>query len=258
MGKTKRKRLSPVAQEIARLVKERGGQRAFARESGFSQAVISKIVNGLQEPGSSFIEAVSALPDVDSKSVLSKAAISSLGDGECFVPVAYSLLLGSPSMHPDELTSDHVQVAATDYKRSLYGVRGKSCRPACSDPDEAFQPEDILIIDSAVEHFKKNIQRLDGKLVAIAKTTSKTKIVTLRRIFCDFNSSTSEWELKTFSDSKIEEIIRDKRTKRSRREKDQRVISLDAPTEKIADKYIDKKINLDEVAGVAIQLIRQL
>ena len=65
MGKSKsKKKLSPICQKIAELVKSAGGQQTFADSIGFSQSLISRLVNGQQEPKADLLEAMGNLPGV--------------------------------------------------------------------------------------------------------------------------------------------------------------------------------------------------
>ena len=82
MGKSKNKnKLSPICHKIAELVKSAGGQQAFADSIGFSQSLVSRLVNGRQEPNADLVAAIGELPAVKSDELFELANLAALDDG---------------------------------------------------------------------------------------------------------------------------------------------------------------------------------
>ena len=257
MASKKRKKLSRISKEIAGLVEQAGGQRAFAKAAGVSQPLISRIVNGRQEPGEDLLTAISKLPDVNQETFWERASLSTSKESEFLVPIAHALLSSTPASSADELTAETVAVPNAVYRHSLYAIRAKHCYPTFLDPSEAFQPEDLVVIDTSVEKFRKNIRRLDGKLCCVKIEAEHYQSITLRRVYAVYEADTKTCTLKYCSEEKIAELIKAKQSTKKHR-KEPRSILLDPPSLNPGEKFTDNVIELDSISGVAIQLIRNL
>ena len=143
------------------------------------------------------------------------------------------------------------------YRHSVYAIRAKHCYPTFLDPSEAFQPEDLVVIDTSVEKFRKNIRRLDGKLCCVKIEAEHYQSITLRRVYAVYEADTKTCTLKYCSEEKIAELIKAKQSTKKHR-KEPRSILLDPPSLNPGEKFTDNVIELDSISGVAIQLIRNL
>ena len=257
MAKAKRNNLSRISKEIVGLVEQAGGQRAFAKAAGVSQPLISRIVNGLQEPGEDLLIAISKLPGVDQETFWERASLSTSKETEFLVPIAHALLSSSPASSADELTAETVAVSNSVYRHSLYAIRAKHCHPTFLDPSEGLQPEDLVVIDTSVEKFSKNIRRLDGKLCCVKTQAERYQAITLRRVYAVYEVGTKTWMLKYCSEEKITELIKAKQSTK-KLGKELRSVLLDLPDSNPGDEFTDNVIELDAISGVAIQLIRNL
>ena len=257
MAKAKRNKLSRISKEIVGLVEQNGGQRAFAKAVGVSQPLISRIVNGLQEPGEDLLAAISKLPDVNQETFWERASLSTSKESEFLVPIAHALLSSTPASSADELTAETVAVPNAVYRHSLYAIRAKHCYPTFLDPSEGLQPEDLVVIDTSVEKFSKNIRRLDGKLCCVIVESDGCQVITLRRVYAVYDTVTKTWSLKFSSEEKIAELVEAKLSVKKHR-KELRHISLDPPDSNPGENFTDTVIELDDISGVAIQLIRNL
>lgn len=251
------KNLSPISKEIVGLVEQTGGQRAFAKAVGVSQPLISRIVNGLQEPGEDLLRAISKLPGVNQNSFWERASLLTRKESDFSVPIAHALLPSSPSSNPDELTAENIAVSNTVYRHSVYAIRAKQCHPVFLDPSEALQADDLVVIESSVKKFSKNIRRLDGKLCCVIVESDGCQVITLRRVYAVYDTVTKTWSLKYSSEEKIAELVEAKLSVKKHR-KELRHISLDPPDSNPGENFTDTVIELDDISGVAIQLIRNL
>ena len=254
MGKSKNKnKLSPICQKIAELVKSAGGQQAFADSIGFSQSLVSRLVNGRQEPNADLVAAIGELPAVKSDELFELANLAALDDGTN-VSIFHCLLEGEPDNHSELRTGETIAVPSSLSRRSIYAVKGKVCKPAKFDPAECIQPEDVVIIETRVADLH-NVQRLDGKLCAIAVGSKRDRAITLRRVFTEFDARKKTTVLKFCSDARFDELVKMKRRSKNR---EKRQINLDVPEDQQNEKYVDQVASREAIVGVAIQVIRHL
>jgi transcriptional regulator with XRE-family HTH domain len=256
VGKSKsKKKLSPICQKIAELVKSAGGQQAFADSIGFSQSLVSRLVNGQQEPRADLIAAIGDLPGVKRDELFELANLVALDD-DAQVAVFHCLLEGEPDDHSELRTGEAIAVPSSLFRRSIYAVKGRVCTPANLDRDECIQPEDVVIIETRLADLQ-NVQRLDGKLCAIAVGSKKDRTITLRRVFTEFDARKKTTVLKFCSDARFDQLVKKRRNRDSRR-RDHRQINLDDPSESPIEDFLDQVAKRDSIVGVAIQMIRQL
>ena len=255
MGKSKsKKKLSPICQKIAELVKSAGGQQTFADSIGFSQSLISRLVNGQQEPKADLLEAMGNLPGVRRNELFELANLTA-SDDDTRVSIFHCLLESEPDNHLELRTGETIAVASSLFRRSIYAVKGKACTPARLDSGECIQQQDVVIIDTRVADLH-NIQRLDGKLCAIAVGPKKDRTITLRRVFTEFDARRKTTVLKFCSDARFDRLVKKRGKDHSRR--DHRQINLDDPGESPVEDFVDQVAKRDSIVGVAIQMIRQL
>ncbi len=97
-----------------------GNQRRLASAAGVSQALISMVVTGRQRPGRQLLEALGRLPGVDPAWVVRGIGQPLLPVTTDSLPIAFALLPGPPSKHPELFTGLRHPVAADLRKESRY------------------------------------------------------------------------------------------------------------------------------------------
>ena len=112
----------------------------------------------------------------------------------------------------------------------------------------------MVIIETRVADLH-NVQRLDGKLCAIAVGSKRDRTITLRRVFTEFDARKKTTVLKFCSDARFDELVKMKRRSKNR---EKRQINLDVPEDQQNEKYVDQVANREAIVGVAIQVIRHL
>lgn len=250
--------LSASAQKIAELVETRSGgnQREFARLVGCAQPVVSRILNGKQEPGRDLLERIAKLENVDRDELI--ATLETQGEidraSRTQVPIASTLLDGHPASRQELLTINTVAVSPTVFRASLYAIPARACEPAFSNPSERMRADDLIVIESSVERLRSNLQALNGKLCVVFSEGRSGNTITLRRVWISFDDSSNDWVIQTCPDSKLKSYL-DKKIDGKRL----RSIQLDPPEDKPAEKqFAEEAVDIDNIVGIAIELIRNL
>lgn len=250
--KKKSRMLSPVAQKISDLIESVGGgsQRTFAGLVGCSQPVISRIVNGQQKPGRDLIERIDQLDGVDREAIMASLDEPIRFDitDDFLIPIVSSLLRSPPE--PDQITASSLAVSHAIYRPTLYAVQASACEPAFDDPSEKLRPNDLIVIDSSTDRFQQNQQMLNGKLCAVI---DKGENITLRRVWIKFDDRQKKRVLFTCPDAKVECYLNQKFG-----EKLLRSIQLDPPEQVPEREFIDDKILVTSIVGIAVQIIRNV
>ena len=230
-----------------------GNQRDFARKVGCSQPLLSRIVTGKQEPGKELLQRIARYCGMDPAELLATLEIPlTFGNAATTIPVAQGLLDGSPATLRHELTTDTLTVAPTVYRDSLYAVVAKRCEPAFSDPSELMRGDDLLVIDSSMERVEKNLLTLNGRLCVVARR-SGSNTITLRRVWVTFDIREKHFTVRTCPDAKVAHFRDSKFGNRQPRS-----IQLDDPETLPEENFVDQVINVNDIAGVAIELVRSL
>lgn len=260
--KSRRKpKLSPVAQKIVDLIdSEAGGsQRRFASMVGCAQPVLSRIVNGRQEPGRDLVERIAKLDGVDRQSLLDCLGERADEDffEECSIPIAPCLLRSCPPGGSDQLTASTLAVSYSVHRPSLYAVQARMCEPAFSDPSERLRPDDLIVIESSTAQFRSNLMMLNGKLAVVVVNDETGETVTLRRVWVRFDAKRRRRVVCTCSDAKVDNYLEQKFGGKLLR-----AIELDPPERipaaEVLTKFVNEEIDIAAIAGMAIQLIRNL
>ena len=257
----KRTKLSAASQQIVDLVDSlaAGNQRKFAAMVGCSQPAISRVINGLQKPGRGLVERIAKLEGVDGKALLQsyKDQSSDESTEEALIPIARCLLQSSPDGQADRLTANTVAVSASLFRPTLYAVQARACEPAFSDPSEKFRPDDLIVIDSAIDRFRGNLMELNGRLCAVIVRDRSGETITLRRVWVQFDPQGERRFICTCSDAKVNEYWDKKYSG-----KEYRAIQLDPPEQlpesELASQFMNQEIDVSAITGMAIQLIRSL
>lgn len=253
--------LSAASQRIADLIESvaGGSQRQFAAQVGCSQPVLSRIVNGQQQPGRDLIERIAQLEGVDRESLLESLGekTSAVVVEEFLIPVAQCLLRSSPAKQPDQLTAGTLAVSYTVYRPTLYAVPARMCEPAFTDPSEKLRPDDLVVIESATDRFRGNLQMLNGKLCVVVVNDETGETLTLRRIWVRFDTEHGKRVIYTCSDAKVDEYRNQKYGGRLLRP-----IQLDPPEQtpepEVISEFVNEEIEISAITGMAVQLIRSL
>jgi transcriptional regulator with XRE-family HTH domain len=257
----KKSKLSAIAQRIADLIDTVGGgsQRAFAAKIKCSQPVLSRIVNGQQQPGRDLIERIAQLDGVDKESLLESLDDAHRADntGELLIPVTQCLLPSFSANHRELATANTLAVPNSLYRPTLYAVPARMCEPAYSDPSERLRPDDLIVIESATERFQRNLSMLSGRLCAVLMRDDTGDSLTLRRVWVRFDSDLGSRQVITCSDAKVGAFRERKFGKKLLRS-----IQLDPPEQLPeagdAAELIDQPIDVSAITGLAVQLIRNL
>lgn len=261
-GKLRKKApLSAIAHAVAELMNRiaDGNQREFARMIGCAQPVISRIVNGKQQPSRELLERIGKLNGVDRDALIAALELTNQEEedeediSETQIPVAQCLLDGPPASRSSHFTTSTVAVSPAVFRHSLYAVSAKACEPAFSDPSERFRGDDLIVIESLVDSLRKNLQGLNGKLCVVVIRGSDGDTITLRRVWLSFENQKNQWCVRTCPDSKLNKLLDEKFGGKFLRE-----IELDLPESPPAAKYIAQPVGVSDIVGVAIQLIRTL
>jgi len=256
-GQAKRTMLSSSAQMITELVERisSGNQRAFARAVGCSQPVLSRILNGKQEPGRELLERIAVLDGVDRAALLATLNADTAVNwaAETMVPIANSLLDGNPAGRRDQLTTRTIALSPDIYHPSVYAVPARMCEPAFSDARERMRADDLIVIDSKVEGMRRNLQILNGKLCVIVIRGPENNTITLRRVWVKFDAKQAGWAICTCPDAKVEDFRSEKYGDRLLRS-----IVIDLPETPPEPQYVDHVVDVNDIVGIAVQLVRHL
>jgi transcriptional regulator with XRE-family HTH domain len=247
-SKKKANRL-PIAQQIADLVESigDGSQRTFATRVGCSQPVISRIVNGQQKPGRDLIARIAKLDGVDGQALLASLDEPMPYDitDDYLIPIATRLLRSAPEPH--QLSASTLAVSRAVFRPTIYAVPARSCEPAFSDPSERLRADDLIVMDSSTEDLRLDVQMLHGKLCAVDSADT----ITLRRVWVKYDPDLKKRAVYTCPDAKVE-VYRDQKYG----DKPLRSIQLDLPEDVLQAKFVDERIDVSAIVGMAVQLIR--
>ena len=242
--------LTPVAQSIADLIQSiaNGSQRKFASLAGCSQPLISRIVNGQQQPGRELVSRIAKIDGVDGDALLAKleedSHASRADDFE--VPVASCLL---PSAPVDRLITGTLAVPASQYRSTLYAVPARACDPAFSDPSECLLPDDLIVMESSTQLLSQNVQLLHGQLCAVAINDDAGPAITLRRVRIGLSEDTKRRAIYVLGDQ-------ERGGRFAIQGRQQRLILLDGTEE--LESPDEREVALSDIVGLALSVTRKL
>lgn len=161
-----------------------GNQRRTAEYLGCSQAVISKIILGKQNPGGRVLDLMAQHPKVNPAWLLTGegepllAEKKSATDQGWPVPIAEELLPGPPKEYSNHLTGQMEYVAGSLYRETayFYVVRDSQI--------EHILPGDRILLDADKARWRKNLSVLDGKLCAVQRHVSEGVVIELCQLSC--------------------------------------------------------------------------
>lgn len=204
--------LSDTAQRVLHLAEllSGGSHRGFARLVGCSQAVVSKIAAGQQEPGPNVLARIEHLPQVNSdwlRTGKGTPMIPVSAESNPSVPLAESLLPGLLGEHPELLTSRRVDVSVASYRDTIYAVEGAQCQSAAAGADEQFLPDDIIFVDTDPRRWLGNVQSLNGRRCVLSLTGEAPGVVVMCRVQVTYSPQKKTWDVTTVWDDKPLELL---------------------------------------------------
>ena len=260
MGKTKQELLTPKAQRFVSLMNKiaGGSQRAFASLLGCSQAVISKIVNGEQEPGPHLIRLVRSLPGVNVEWLVTGEGEPLIGgalqSASGTVSVVRKLVPGDLRKYPTYATGYSVNVPATCATATIYGIEAGRCESSESLAKEFIRDTDILVVETDPNVWRFDVSVLDGRLVVVRIESAKPP--KLHRV-ATLNGGGSDALQPTWPPYHRSEIIEEPMNSSAKRVLDLR---NDPPTDsgatQLSDAIREDAIPIDSVVGLVLQLVR--
>jgi len=254
-----RRDLSAAAQVISDLIESLadGNQRKFAGLVNCAQPVLSRIVNGQQQPGRDLMGRIAELEGVDKELLFASLETRTDDSDRCSIPIAQCLLESFPGQEEDLMTAYTLSVPLKVFRQTLYGVPARICEPAFSDLSERLRADDLIVIDAAVTRMRTNLAMLEGKLCVVQIQNKSGNSLTLRRVWVRFDQRSQDRRILTCADANVEQYQVLKHEGKMLRS-----IQLDPPEElprsHEAAKLIDQTIELSAIKGIAIQVIRNL
>lgn len=152
-----------------------GSQRKMARAVGTSQASLSRIINGVQRPGSKLLSAIASLPEVSDSWMYTGNGVplvsspQGLAVEELELPVARRLLPGPMEQHRDLLTDDGFPVARRFYRESRYWYEVQRGDPIVGEAGRKIEVGDLLLMETD-PHQRRHEPELLGKLCVVRPT----------------------------------------------------------------------------------------
>ena len=226
-------------------------QRRMAQDTSLSQAVISKIVLGKQDPGSRVLKLLSQHPKVNPAWLVSGegdpllADRKSYGEGGWPLPIAEALLPGPTASCQEFLTSQIELVSGAVYRDSAYIYVLPNDILA-----EQMRVGDRILLDSDPKRWRRNLQVLDNKLCAVRLHKASGPYIKLLRVHCVFSNDAEDAQLQV-AGPPIETVDEDQgKESRSIELDEQPSVSSKPPTKDV--------IAVDDIMAIAIQLIRKL
>jgi hypothetical protein len=143
-----------------------GNQRQMARDLAVSQGLISKIVNGLQGPGSRFLATLARQPSVNADWILRGEGPPLSLPPRGTLPVALGVLPGPPLQYSHLVTGQRHPVAEVLDRSSRYWMELQSSSPLVRDPVLRLLPADLLLMetDSA---WTSRLDLIEGRLCGV-------------------------------------------------------------------------------------------
>ncbi len=228
-------------------------QRRTAEYLGCSQAVISKIKLGKQNPGGRVLDQLTQHPKVNPAWLMQGEGEPLLAerktghDGGWPVPIAETILPGPPASHTEMLTDRMELVSGAVYRDTAYIV---AVTPDLQDDAEGIRSGDRILLDANPRRWRSNLRVLNRKLCAVRRNTTAGPQIELRRVHCAFAEDGDDVQLQIAT--RLEPDI-DKEIGKERRP-----IEPDKPARRGKKQKAGKAIVLDDIVAIAVQLLRDL
>jgi hypothetical protein len=166
-----------------------GNQREMSRAVGVSQASISRVISGTQEPGRQLIVAIASLPTVNDTWIYTgrgeplslKPYDQSSRHGDCALPVALKIIPGAPKDHLLYLTGSNFPIPQQFHGASRYWLRFSETIPITLAAGAKLVSGDLLLLDSDAATWKGKPDVLRSRLCAVPiARESDSKLALLR------------------------------------------------------------------------------
>jgi transcriptional regulator with XRE-family HTH domain len=144
-------------------------QSRMAESLGCSQAVISKILLGQQQPGARVLSALAGYPRVNPAWLLTGDGEPLLAnrpddaDGGWLLPIAHAPLPGAPQEHKELMSGDYYSVAGSHHRPSRYWLPVGPADPITRDRTSKVAAGDLLLMESDASHWQ-DLEKLDRRL----------------------------------------------------------------------------------------------
>ena len=245
-------------------------QSMMAEEIGIAQPVISRVVNGKHQPGKRLLAALAAHPKVN-------PAWLATGQGEPLlavadtassagwpVPISSCLLPGPPKDHQNQLTPNIHYVPGVTYRETLYAIEARTA--GTSLPEDLLAllrifPDDLLLIETGQATWRENLGILHRRIGVLRLQAGNSLRIVLTSIRVGnqknpnaiFADSTDELRDRLIQEEEDRKVYKERR-------KHLPVIQLreDATDQRKSkeSKATENRVQLDEIVGLVVQLIR--
>jgi hypothetical protein len=162
--------LSPEAHRVLHVLELFFGrnQTKLAAAVGCSQAAISRIVAGKQEPGTKVLAGVAAIPGIDAQWALHgigrrPGPTQRAFQMEGLLPVLNDVASKMTAELQRTMSSEQRIVASPDFSPTRYFLRASEKSDLVADPIAKVMPGDLLLVEADASRWAGNPVYLDGR-----------------------------------------------------------------------------------------------
>lgn len=177
-------------------------QSKLAAEIGIAQPVISRVVTGVQQPGTRFLQALAQHPRVNPAFIVSGEGPPLLASDPNMpsegwpVPIVTSLLPGSPEEYQALLTGKKLLMPSGIHSpsRYFYDLPEPKKEPLLDYGKELLAIGDLLLMEADAAAWRDNLRVLDDRLCAVRL---KSELMGIFLAVVDFHpvKQAARWEL---------------------------------------------------------------
>jgi hypothetical protein len=144
----------------------RGQQREMARAVGVAQPSLSRVVNGVQEPGRRLLAKIAAHPEVSDTWVYTGRGSPFVAPGQLqpsagpALPLSPTILPGPPEACLHMLTGAHFPVSTFDFRVSRYWLKVAEGDPITRDDAWKVLAGDLLLVESDSTYWLDDLNTL--------------------------------------------------------------------------------------------------
>ncbi|EDL62261.1 hypothetical protein PM8797T_28074 [Gimesia maris DSM 8797] len=143
--------------------------------------MIAKIANGQQEAGKEILSRIAAITSVNQKWLetgFGEPLLFQPSEERFLIPISNALLPGLPSRHKALHTTQNLALPASIYQPTRYAIEAINCFQGEPMP-AVILPQDLLIIETAITHWRSNLQVLEQKYAVILTHSAAGKLLKL-------------------------------------------------------------------------------
>jgi hypothetical protein len=150
----------------------RGQQREMARAVGVAQPSLSRVVNGVQEPGRRLLAKIAAHPEVSDTWLYTGQGCPIVAPGQpqssagAVLPVSSSILPGSPESCLHMLAGHFFPVSSFHFRVSRYWLKVAEGDPITLDDASRVLAGDLLLVESDSRYWLDDLDALVDMLCA--------------------------------------------------------------------------------------------